>query len=233
MDGILDKVNQVTDFASLMAGSDVMDQVLFSPGFIQYAASTMGISSDDPDLMVKMDAKAKELAQEMVDKGLASDKSAAYDKLMANAAVLYAAKNATDENVMTKQDITNLLKSENATQTILDNLNGTNGATQDPGKALSQAAMAYGLYTAYAHSTGDADLIAKTDKPNEILNGLNDPDFRAWIADPANERDLDGYLASLGMITDSANDLDAASSLMVNGFNDQALKDIFGNALGN
>ena len=229
VDGLLDKVNEVTDFASLISGSDVMEKVLLSPAFIEHAASAMGIDTSVEGFEEKLVAKAWEMAEELYDDGNAgyATTQAAYNKILANAAVLHAAKNATDSSVMTKDDITTLLKSEGASNTIKENLN------TNPSMALSQAAMAYGMYTAYAYSTNNQALINSTENPIDILNGLDDPAFREWIASEQGQSDLDGYLSAMDMINNSSEDTDAVSTLLVNGFNDPALKDVFNNALGN
>jgi len=225
--GLLDKVNDVTNFASAMAGSNVMDTLLTSEAFLEHAGSAMGVDPEDPEFYDKLYAKADGLAEQMMANDPSLSYSDAYNKVLANAAVLHAAKNSTDESVMTKDEITGLLSSTGASTTIRENLN------TNPSQALSQASMAYGMYTAYAYSTGSQELIEKTNDPIQILNGLDDPAFQEWIASDKGQSDMDAYLSAMEMINSSSENEDAVSSLLVNGFNDQALKDVFNDALGN
>ena len=227
-DGLLEKVNEVTDFAAYLIGSsDALNAALLNNDeFLKHAASAMGIDPNDPDYLVKLDAKAQEMAKKMVENNPGMYEEDAYKKVLANAAVIHAAKNATDESVMTKDEITNLLKNPGATTTITGNL-----SSGDSSKALAQAALAYGMYTAYAHSTGNQELMDKTGIADVML-GLNEPGFQEWMGTAQAQKDLDGYLASLSMINNSSNDKNAVSDLLQNGFNNDDLKDIFNNALG-
>lgn len=212
-DGLLDKVNDVTKFAAA-ADSEALATILGSPQFSAYAAGVLGIDPTAADAQEKINAKFNELAGEMVAQNPGMTPTEAENQLRANAAVLYAAENTKD---MTAADVTALLGSDGAKDTIISNLNS------NPGTAMSQAAIAYGMYTAYAYSTGDADLIKSTENPLEILSGLNNDGFQEYINNPDNEKDINGYLAAMSMVSSSTGDMGAIDQLMVNGFADPAL----------
>ena len=212
-DGLLDKVNDVTKFAAA-ADNAALSSILNSDEFMGYAAGVLGVDLNDPDAQSKIDAKFNELAAEMVAQNPGMDPADAANQLRANAAVLYAAENTKN---MTTADITALLGKDGAKTTIISNMN------DNPGTAMSQASIAYGMYTAYAYSTGDQELIASTEDPLAILGGLDDDGFQAYINNPDNAKDIEGYLAAMNMISSSTGDTEAIDQLMVNGFDDPAL----------
>ena len=223
VDGMLNKVSDVSGFAALLGSDSAMQKVYDSEAFIEHAASALGVDTSkegwEDEVAVKINAMCKELEDK---EGITYD--AAYKKIQANAAVIHAAKNATE---MENEDIFALLSGSNATQAIQDKL------STDPSAALSEAALAYGMYTAYAHSTGNADLIAKTEDPLYILKNLNDPGFKAYLEKDQAKTDLDGYKSALSIINDTSKDTNAVSSVLVNGFNDQKLVDALTGIFGN
>ena len=211
--GLLDKVNDVTDFAAVM-DSTAMGQVLTSAEFTNMAASILGLDTKDPDLQNKLIAEMNTLAQKMVENGDATSTDEAVKKVQANAAVLLAAQSTTKQN---PEDIKTLLTGDDVKGDILNTLK------TDKGTALSQAAVAYGMYTAYAYSTGDATLIEKTKDPQDILNGLQDEGFQNYMNTEQANKDLDAYMSAMSMVNGSTGDKAAASEVLVNGFNDPAL----------
>ena len=229
VDGMLDKVDHVSSLASVLVGGS-LSAFLGDQNFVNHAASAMGINRADyaseEDFQMALYNKAQELATEMANKsGGTLSQNDAFNHVMANAVVLHAAKTASADGA--KNDFTTLLTSESAVETIRQNVaSGTN-----IGQAYSQAAVAYGMLTAYAQATGKTEVIESDDLVTVVTNGLNDPEFRAWVAGDG-QNDLDAYLAAMNMISNSSDDRDAVSTLLVNGFDDQELKDIFNNALG-
>ena len=212
LEGLMDKVNDVTVFAAAFTGSNMMQQVFASDDFRAYAAKAMGM---DPNSTTDdFNAKLVEIA---------GTDSAKQQQVLANAAVLYAANNAIS---MDHADITSLLSNDGAKDTITTNL-GSN-----PGTALSQAALAYGMYTAYAHHTGNQTLIDSTDNPVNILNSLDDDAFQTYMSSEQGQKDLKGYLASLNMMEDSTNDTAAVTTLLQNGFTDANLLSTLTGAIG-
>lgn len=225
VNGLLNKVNEVADFAALFSTSGALDTVFSSPSFQAYAAAAMGISMEgktSEQIMAEFGAKQDELVAQMVASGKAPNTATATQKLLANAAILFAANNATQMN---QADISTLLSNAGARDQIVADL-GT-----DTGKALSEAALAYGMYTAYAYSTGDELKIAATSNPVNILNGLEDADFQNYIKSNQGSTDLTGYLSALNMINNSTGDTLAVSNLLISGFNDDALKAILNQAV--
>lgn len=223
IEALLEKVGNVTGFAANV-DSAAFEKVLGSLGFRNSAAIALGLDPDDEELGSKLNAKLKALAAELMAKDPTLTEEQAIAQVQANAAVLYAAQNTTK---MTTDEITNWLCTDGAKGQITSNLNG------DTGLALSQAALAYGMYTSYANYVGDPDLIASTDNPLDILNGLNDDDFQKYVASEQGQKDLEGYLSAMNMINGSTTDPDAVGKLMVNGYTDTEFKDALAGAFGN
>ena len=220
VDVILGKVNEVTDVAASLSDVGGMAAVFNDPKFQTYAAETFGI---DPTNEEQASAKMAELMAGMKEKYPDMSDAELENKLYANAAVLYAAENSSK---MTVDSVVALLGSGNGKSTISGNL------VSDSGTALSQAAVAYGMYTAYAYSTGDAEIIAGAKDPMEVMNKLNEKEFVDYINDSKNSGNIQGYIDALGLVGAASDDQDAVDSLMVNGFNDPALAGLIGDILG-
>lgn len=228
--GLLDKVNDVTKFAAVL-NSSMLDRVFASEKFANYMMTAMGIEpTGDISLdYANMDIRCDELVRKMMeayptvypntDEGY----DAAQNQLRANIAVMFSASNAVG---MSQQEISSLLTSDNATETIVNNVG------IDTGTAMSQAALAYGMYTAYAYSTENPDKIAATNDPINIVNSMGgDTDFKDYINSEQGQKDLQGYLGALNMINNSTGDSLAVSHLLINGFNDDQLKALLGQAV--
>lgn len=208
-EGLTNKLGEVTEFAAGFAegGSDAFTAVLESEDFQTALFGYMGVTSEE-ELNAKFEA--------MEDEEAAS--------LMANATVLFAAENAQN---MSQEEIDAIFK-DGAKDVILGNVKNNNTTT-----AMSQAALAYGMYTAWAYSTNDADKIASTSDPLAIMNALDDDAFQAYMASDAGKADLEGYLAGMSMITDGAKDSTVAGDILTNGFADnQELVDLLNSLTG-
>lgn len=218
--GLLDKVDYVTSIAAGMAEGQ-MSTVFSDPDFIQCAMKGLGVTTTEQYI-----AKQEELLAEMMANGMTRDQAEA--KLGANAAVLYAAQNAVN---FTEEQISELFSSTGI-GVIKANLT-TTGKTTD---GMAQAALVYGMYTAYAHSNeyGNAALQSTTNDPLAVLRALeSDTNFKTYINSAQGKTDLNAYIGALGMITDSADSSpDAVAHLMVNGFNNAELKDVIASATG-
>ena len=223
IEGLLDKLGNVTGYAAGI-DSTALNIVLGSDGFQLSAAIALGLNPEDDDIALQLDAKLDELANELYAKGGYASVADAEKQVMANAAVLYAAQNTTSMNAA---DITNWLSNDGAKEEIIDNLG--NGATT--GTALSQAALAYGMYTAYANYYNDADALSKT--PVQALGDLDNEKFQAYMASEQGQKDLEGYLSAMNMINGATGDPEAVGKLMVNGYTDDEFKGALNGALGN
>lgn len=227
--GLLDKVSDIADIAGALAkGQDSpLRQIWNSKDFLKYAGKAVGLTDSEledaakgdwsmtnPTLKAALGAKATEL-------GMKVD-----NKLLSNATILYAAKDTKNIN---QEEMKNLLTSNDGLDQIKKNLDNS----ETMGKALSQASLVYGMYTAYVYSgTGTPDeKKAATSSPIYALGAMGDPGFKAYINSPQGEKDMKAYLSSMNMINSSVDDPQAVTKLLKSGFADQDLKDLLNNSL--
>ena len=224
-DGLLDKIADVSDFASVIIGQGgnagkLLDKVIGSLEFQTFAAQALGIDPSDTAAFAAKDAELiAALKNDPANAGLSD--TALRNKYMTNAAVLYAANQATQ---MSKDDIMVSLKNQDVKQNIIDTMD-TNTTS-----AFSQATLAFGMYTAWAHATGNTAAQGKDEL--DVMNDLNNAEFQAWLDSPQASNDLDAYLAALRVVDSNSKDSGAVSDLVVNGFGDSTLKDAVGGLFG-
>lgn len=229
VDGLLDKVSNVAGIAGMLAdGQDSpLSQIWDSEGFLRYAGKAVGLTDSELEaaakgnwsrqnrtLMQALGAKANAL-------GMKVD-----DELMSNATILYAAK---DSKNIDQNEIKKLLTSDNGMEQIKANLNDS----KTMGKALSQASLVYGMYTAYIYS-GTGSLDEKKDATSNPLNALgamNNQGFKAYINSDQGAKDLNAYLSAMNMINSSVDDPQAVTKLLQNGFADPDLKALLNKSL--
>lgn len=237
VNGLLDKVNDIANIAQLLAGSSeggqsALDQIWNSEGFLKYAAKAVGLKGKDLDdaaadgwsmdnqkLMEALGAKAEKLGMDVNDADV-------FNKLMGNATILYAAK---DSKNIDQNEIKKLLTSDDGMAQIKANLD----KSETMGKALSQASLVYGMYTAYVYSgNGTTEYkAAQTKDPLKAMAAMNDPDFKKYINSDQGTKDLNAYLSAMNMINSSVDDEQAVTKLLQNGFADPALKALLNNSL--
>lgn len=227
VENVLDQINAITEMVSGLAGfkplyDRYMSNVFGSDGFQESAALALGIPLDE-NFRKALDEKCETLA---------SEAGVTKDEIKARAAVLFAAQTATK---MTSEDITELttlIGTGDAKVTIKDNLNGT-----DTTKGLAQASLVYGMYLAYAHSTGDQEAIEYAKDPDEAMDHLEDSGFLDYINNTSGnstvEKDLNGYLAALGIVNSSTGDPKAVEHLLLKGFGDDELAGLVQKELDN
>jgi len=215
---LVGKLDSVTTLAGALVGEDktgnaatLMNSVFDDPDFLKYMGDALGAD-------LSTEEGQKELGDLLISQGVTEE------QLKANAAVLYASKNAAS---MDQDAVVTLLASGNAKQSILDNMKAGNTT-----EALSQAALAYGMYTSFAHSSYGSEAAQGKDEIG-AMNDLNNEKFIEYMNSPDGKADLEGYIAALNMVNSSADSSEAVSKLLVNGFADQDLLDAINGALGN
>ena len=235
--GLLDKGNDMANIAQLLAGSSeggqsALDQIWNSEGFLKYAAKAVGLKGKDLDDAAKdgwsMDNEAlmQALAKKAGDLGMDVNDEDVFNKLMGNATILYAAK---DSKNIDQNEIKELLNSDDGMAQIKANLD----KSETMGKALSQASLVYGMYTAYVYSgNGTTEYkAAQTKDPLKAMAAMNDPDFKKYINSDQGTKDLNAYLSAMNMINSSVDDEQAVTKLLQNGFADPDLKALLNKSL--
>lgn len=236
-DVLLGKIDYVSNLASSLlteVGQDSSLYKMLNEDAASALAANLGIDLDAPDgpekfatavtdmINKKMDllieqGKYNEYEDRSEDSPLYTD---AYNQILSNNAVLNAAQNSANVS----NDILTVLGSENSKGQIVNTVN------QNSGNGLAQASMAYALYTAYAKREG----ITVPDDPSQILLLIDtDQGFKNYINNTDNsghaQTDLDGYLASMGMIDSNIDGNDeAVSDILVNGFANEDLIGMLG-----
>lgn len=227
--GLLDKVSDIAHIAGALAeGQDSpLRKIWNSKDFLKYAGKAVGLTDEklndaagddwsmgNKKLMQLLGDRAKELGMEV------------NDTLLSNATILYAAKDSKNIN---QEEMKNLLTSNDGFDQIKKNLDNS----ETMGKALSQASLVYGMYTAYIYSGDKTEQEKKDSTANPILalGAMNDPGFKAYINSPQGEKDMKAYLSSMNMINSSVDDPQAVTKLLQSGFADQDLKDLLNKSL--
>lgn len=227
--GLLDKVSDIAHIAgALDEGQDSpLRKIWNSKDFLKYAGKAVGLTDEklndaagddwsmgNNKLMRLLGDRAKEL-------GMTVDET-----LLSNATILYAAKDSKNIN---QEEMKNLLTSNDGFDQIKKNLDNS----ETMGKALSQASLVYGMYTAYIYSGDKTEQEKKDSTANPILalGAMNDPGFKAYINSPQGEKDMKAYLSSMNMINSSVDDPQAVTKLLQSGFADQDLKDLLNKSL--
>ena len=238
VNGLLDKVNDIASIAELLAGSSeggdgALWDIWNSEGFLRYAGKAVGLTDSELQaaaennwslsnnkLKAALGEKAGKLGMDVTDQDI-------FKKLMGNATILYAAK---DTKNIDQNEIKKLLTSgEKGVTEIQNNLKSS--ATM--GKALSQASLVYGMYTAYVYSgTGTPEEKASaTSDPLKALGAMSDPGFQKYINSDQGAKDMNAYLSSMNMINSSVDDPQAVTKLLKSGFADPDLKALLNKSL--
>ena len=204
--------------ALLMGYSDSMIKAL---GFEEGAASEEGVAK-----LLKMTEEKMALLEAAKDPGYLELNSLGSEEDVENAKIAYAQHQLLTNYAVLEAAST--LKSKD-TATAVNLLKNTKNfsdlvKTED---GIGDAAMAYGLYTAYAYSLdpgAERDAaIKRTEDPMSLLKSFDDPGFQNYLDGDTVETDLKGYVAAMNMINDGTNNAAAVENLMLNGFNDPAL----------
>ena len=233
--GIMDKVGNFGMGIIQSGDSEALDIVLKDAGFAKSFAKYLSYTGN-METEADIDAFYTWVDQKYPD----ADEKA---KVQTNALMLYSSEKSTD---LTADSLKNLLGGEeSAKDQILGNLNTE---TPDTATAMAQTAAAYSLYMGYLYQLPEdyteggqtkAQLIeAAQNNPITVLNGLDDAGFRAYINDPANSNDIDGYLAAMGMLNDASgtkndNGGTAAGDILNEGFNTTWMEDLLSQTSGN
>ncbi len=213
-DTLLGKVDFATDLAASLVGGEDPDErmvALIQGGAnMNSLAQSLGFADAGADGFEEaLDALVTEKAQMMAQAtgGKAEDlMTEAANAILANNAVLNVATNSGfDANAFAKQ-----LANGTAEQTIKDNL--ADGG--DISAALSQAALTYGMYSAYAEKNN----IPVSDEAaiGDVLDALDDPKFQEFMASA--DADVAGYMGAMQIVGESAKNQEVINDMLLNGF---------------
>ena len=224
---LLGLVGDVTDFAGAVDNT-TYQQLMNSDAYKEAAAAILGVD----DYTAGIQSLANDMLEDWLADNPGADQAAQNAKraeyaqsIMANTAVLVAAKNAQTSS----SGIMDILASGDAKNTI------KNTMTSDPTTGLSQAALAYGMYTSYMYSTGKANPADGALDPISVLNSF-DPEtnsdfanFQTYLDSDQGKQDMEGYLAALNTVGDNSG---VASDVVISGFNTSELESLLNQVMG-
>lgn len=83
---------------------------------------------------------------------------------------------------------------------------------------MAQAALAYGMYTAYANSSASEGKTLYTDMSDILYASKNDAGFAEYLKSSQADTDMEAYLATLKTVSDNSSSTNVTSSIVLNGF---------------
>lgn len=202
-------------FVAMLVGTDGAN--------IDAMAKSMGYTGMTDE---KFAAAYSEMLATKMAEGMTEDEATNY--ILANYAVLQAAKTTMDSNKTTTEWLT-ALQSEDYVTMTKNLMNQSDAGAQQEG--MSQAAMMYAMYTAYANGLEEGETkteaLENVQDISKFVNAMGaDEGFSQYLknVDGQAAKDLDGYVAAMSIIDKSVeNNGDAVSDLLVNGYSNAEL----------
>ena len=229
--GTLELVDEVSSMVAGFAGNtNALAAALGNPDFLNSVLLSMGKTPEEIAKMTPEEVQRAAmdqntyLAEKMVAEGKAPDLGTAKNMVQGNALVVYAAQQT---GKMDKNEMKEFLASANgdSVNTIVANM----ASADKSGEGIAQAALLCGIYTSYVKNDPTKN---QTVDVTTVLAALEDPSFQNYLSDSSNyEKDLDGYVSSMNMVSSSAQDTKAVEHLMMNGFAGSGLEGIISDAL--
>lgn len=149
------------------------------------------------------------------------------NSLDANLTALVAGKNAEAASG-TIWDILDTSKNANPKDAIKNNLNPD--TSDDTTLGVTQSALAYGLYLAYAERYPNNDDAIANANASQALNRLDGEGFQAYLKTDEAKTDLEAFKAALNVVGNQNSD--TVSGIAGSGFNNQELIDALDQFLG-
>ena len=219
-DVLLNKINDVSEFAKGLNNSDAFNKVLSDPEYQKTMIEYLGYGS------LLESYPVDQLFSMVIEEEFSGEDSA---QIKANMAVLYAAQ-STDN--LSRGDIDALFSNSDPTTLLISAVNN------NAGSGISQAALFYGMYTAFANSDdfGNQTRLDATNDPLTLIAGMSDEElevFQGYVKSQQGQADLDAYLASMNMINSSTGDPNTVKDVLTKGFNNEELVGAIKGAVGN
>ena len=209
---LLSQVDSVAGLAGdlIAAGSDLTTVVL-SDDYVATLAGTLNMSTDD--LKAQLEDMQTNDPEGMV-------------TLLANSTVLNVANTMNDPTKMDETETLNMLQNANF---------GGLGTTlnTDPEKGLAQAALLYGMYTAY-----NPNAAKELDSVDDLTGLMSDDAFKAYLAEVNTEgsqaqKDYQGYKSALEIVNGAVEDSpDVANQILNGSYSDPELVGLLGSIIG-
>jgi len=188
-----------TYLAGGFIGSEILDEIGNSDEFFTATGSYLGLKredyADDEAYRAAVGAKLESLGNE---------------DAATNALIMYAASNAANSS---DADIEKLFTGSVTGNIAVMKKDAEGNTVRDNEATMANAALAYGMYTAYAQRNG----LDTTQPGNDFVNVVGTDEFKAYIKDDAGKADLEAYRAAMNMISDNTDKPEITGSIMENG----------------
>ena len=195
-------------------GSEILDEIGASDGVMNTFAGYLGLKRDnyatDDAYWAAYEEKLVELETTNPD-------------ATTNALIMYAASHAANA---TQAQIDKLFTGSVTGNIAVMNPDGTrnNEAT------MANAALAYGMYTAYMQRHPDGNAQGNKD----FVNVITSDEFESYYKTDDAKADLEAYKSAMNMISDNIGNTEITSSILANGITgntelEQLMKDVMGN----
>ena len=174
-------------------GADILEEIGASEEFFFAVGDYLGMKQDDyDDSSAYMEAIGTKL--DSLDNENAAN----------NALIMYAASNAANATDAQIKDL--------FTGTVTSNIEVKNAdGTRNNAQTMANAALAYGMYTAYVQQYPDA---ANADN---FALAVNTPEFANYYASEQGQADLEAYMAAMNMVSDNTNNSTITGSILETG----------------
>ena len=210
-EALLGDVGTLENLLETGIGNDVLTSVKQSDEFLwaigSYAGMIQGENESDDEYLDRVAAYVDD----------PNNADAVY-----SAQIMFAASNAADAN----DDQLNSL----FTGTVTSNIEVKKDGVTDYNATMANAALAYGMYTAYLQRNPNID---PESHEGNFTNVVNSTAFNTYYNSPEGKADLQAYMAAMNMIGDNTENPDVTGSILENGIADneelaQLMKDIMG-----
>lgn len=211
-EALLDDVSVLENLLATGIGEDVLDEVLGTKAFIDALGGYLGLSqgAEESDMDY---AERVESALEKCDDP---------DSALYSAEIMFAASQASN---VTDAQLNALFTGGG---TVTSRIEVKNNGETDYNATMANAALAYGMYTAYVQQYPDAENV------DNFTLTINSPEFAAYYASAQGQADLEAYMAAMNMIGDNADNPEVTSSILNNGITgNQELEDLMKEIMGN
>ena len=226
-------LKQIQSVAGVAGGIGQFEALMDGEDFVNSSLLALGITpgADHAANVQRLNEECLRLAQE----SLPADASQNDIRLKAqeisdNALVIYTAQKSAG---MTAEEAKNILNNV-TTGDIVNNV--TQGTVEQQQTGVNQAALVYGMYYAYVNSDACTDETIKGNSNITVLDVTaaldTNEEFKNYINSDQGEKDMEAYLAALGVINSGASDPEAVEKLAKEGFASEDLIELLTGAMG-
>ena len=189
---LLDDVGTLENLLDTGIGQDVLTSVKQSDDFLwalgSYAGIVQGVDESDDDYLDRVAAYATDPENE----------DAVY-----SAQIMFAASQAADA---TDEQLNRLFAGD-----VTSNIEVKNNGVTDYNATMANAALTYGMYTAFIERYPDAE------NADNFTLTVNSEAFQTYYNSPEGQTDLEAYRAAMNVIGDNTNNPEVTGSILENG----------------